>query len=76
MEVRNERAGSGPVRPRAGPPGSAAAAAATIEYGLGHGLGQINWDCQAENLGSLRTAQRLGLEPVDIYRMYCFFCKE
>jgi RimJ/RimL family protein N-acetyltransferase len=49
------------------------ATAATIEYGLSHRLRWINWDCQAENLGSLRAAQRLGLEPVDTYRMHYFF---
>jgi RimJ/RimL family protein N-acetyltransferase len=49
------------------------ASAATIEYGLAHGLERIGWDCQAENLGSLRTAQRLGLALVDTYRMYYFF---
>jgi RimJ/RimL family protein N-acetyltransferase len=49
------------------------ASAATIEYGLTHGLEQINWDCQVENLGSLRCAQRLGLRQVDMYRMHYFF---
>lgn len=49
------------------------ATAATIEYGLAHGLRWINWDCQADNLGSFRAAQRLDLESVETYRMYYFF---
>ena len=52
------------------------ATAATIEYGLTHGLQWINWDCQTDNVGSLRTAQRLGLEQIDTYRMYYFFYSE
>jgi GNAT superfamily N-acetyltransferase len=49
------------------------ATAAAIEYGLSQGLEWINWDCQAANLGSLRAAQRLGLEQVETYPMYYFF---
>lgn len=35
--------------------------AATIVYGLSHGLRQINWDVAASNTGSIRTAEKLGL---------------
>ena len=35
--------------------------AMTINYGLAHGLDQIDWDVAASNIGSIRTAQKLGL---------------
>lgn len=35
--------------------------AMTIQYGLAHGLDQILWDVAASNIGSIRTAQKLGL---------------
>jgi RimJ/RimL family protein N-acetyltransferase len=39
-----------------------ATSAATIRYGLAHGLGVVFWDCAAYNLGSVRAAERLGLK--------------
>ncbi|MCB0020107.1 MAG: GNAT family N-acetyltransferase, partial [Anaerolineales bacterium] len=38
-----------------------ATAAATIRYGLAHGLRLIDWDCTAFNVGSRRLAEKLGL---------------
>lgn len=35
--------------------------AATIRHGLDHGLNQIDWDVAASNIGSIRTAEKLGL---------------
>jgi len=39
-------------------------AAAAIEHGLSNGLSEIHWTCAARNTGSIRTAERLGLEYV------------
>lgn len=50
--------------------------AATIAYGLERGLSSISWDCAAHNLGSLRTAERLGLERLEDYTMFYFLFDE
>jgi RimJ/RimL family protein N-acetyltransferase len=47
------------------------AAAAALEHGFRSGLQQVNWTCDADNLGSSRTAQNLGLERIEDYQM-CF----
>jgi RimJ/RimL family protein N-acetyltransferase len=44
--------------------------AAALEYGFANGLSQVNWTCDADNQGSLRTAQKLGLERIEDYMMY------
>jgi len=44
--------------------------AAAIEHGLSHGMTQICWTCMEDNPGSIRTAERLGLERVEDYSMY------
>ena len=44
--------------------------AAAIEHGLSHGLRQICWTCMEDNPGSIRTAERLGLERVEDYTMF------
>jgi RimJ/RimL family protein N-acetyltransferase len=44
--------------------------AAAIEFGLSHGLTQICWTCMDDNPGSIRTAERLGLEHIEDYTMY------
>jgi GNAT superfamily N-acetyltransferase len=48
------------------------ASAATVEHGLAHGLAWIAWDCAEHNLGSRRTAERLGFELAREYTMYYF----
>jgi GNAT superfamily N-acetyltransferase len=48
------------------------ASAATVEYGLARGLAWIAWDCVEHNLGSLRTAEKLGFELTREYTMYYF----
>lgn len=45
------------------------AVTATLEYGFSHGLRQVNWTCDADNPGSLRTAQKLGLQRIEDYSM-------
>lgn len=37
------------------------ASAMTIQYGLANGLNEIIWDVAASNIGSIRTAEKLGL---------------
>ena len=44
------------------------AASAALEYGLANGLQQVNWTCDAGNPGSIRTAEKLGLERIEDYR--------
>ena len=43
------------------------AASAALEHGFANGLQQINWTCDADNLGSTRTAEKLGLERIEDY---------
>jgi RimJ/RimL family protein N-acetyltransferase len=45
------------------------AAAAALEHGFATGLQQVNWTCDADNPGSIRTAERLGLERLEDYHM-------
>jgi RimJ/RimL family protein N-acetyltransferase len=45
------------------------AVAAALEDGFKRGLRQVNWTCEADNPGSYRTAQKLGLERIADYRM-------
>ncbi|MBN2386502.1 MAG: GNAT family N-acetyltransferase [Anaerolineales bacterium] len=47
-----------------------ATSAAAIEHGLACGLRQVSWTCMDDNPGSIRTAERLGLERVEDYNMY------
>jgi RimJ/RimL family protein N-acetyltransferase len=43
------------------------AASAALEYAFASGLRQVNWTCDADNPGSIRTAEKLGLERVEDY---------
>jgi GNAT superfamily N-acetyltransferase len=53
-----------------------ATSAATIEYGLTHGLSRVVWDCYAYNTGSVRTAEKLGLVRERERTMYNFLFDE
>lgn len=53
-----------------------ATSAASIEYGLAHGLSSVVWDCYEHNVGSVRTAEKLGLERERDHTMYSFFFDE
>lgn len=44
--------------------------AATVEYGLAHGLSRVSWDCHEYNVGSIRTAEKLGFERERDHTMY------
>jgi RimJ/RimL family protein N-acetyltransferase len=45
------------------------AVSAALEDGFQRGLQQVNWTCDADNPGSVRTAEKLGLERIDDYPM-------
>jgi RimJ/RimL family protein N-acetyltransferase len=53
-----------------------ATSSATIEYGLTHGLSRVVWDCYEHNVGSVRTAVKLGLERERDHTMYSFLFDE
>lgn len=44
--------------------------AAALEYGLENGLSTIVWTCADDNIGSIRTAKRLGLQRQKDYALY------
>ncbi len=43
------------------------AASAALEHGFATGLRQVNWTCDANNPGSIHTAQKLSLERIEDY---------
>ncbi len=53
---------------------AAIAAAATVEHCLGHGFSAVGWHCDADNIGSWRTAEKVGFkrnrEYIYYYYMY------
>ncbi len=44
--------------------------AAVIEYALAHEVEVVHWDCEAFNIGSIRTAEKLGLQRGESHTMY------
>ncbi len=55
---------------------AAATAAATMAYGLAHGLSAIHWDSAAYNAGSIHTADKLGLQFVLDHTQYVLVLNE
>ncbi len=55
---------------------AAATSAATIAYGLAHGLTAIHWDSAAYNAGSIHTANKLGLQFVLEHTQYVLVLNE
>jgi RimJ/RimL family protein N-acetyltransferase len=47
-----------------------AVSAAAVEHGLAHGLQAVHWTCEENNLGSIRTAEKLGFQWERDYTMY------
>ena len=48
--------------------------AAAVEYGLAHGLTAVHWTCEENNLGSIRTAEKLGFRwERDYLMVYLMF---
>jgi RimJ/RimL family protein N-acetyltransferase len=53
-----------------------AVAAAAIEYGLANGVNTIHWTCMQTNQGSIRTAEKLGLQRHADYQMHLLIFDE
>jgi RimJ/RimL family protein N-acetyltransferase len=51
-------------------------AAAAIDRALAQGLSLVSWTCAEDNAGSIRIAEKLGLERCSDYRMYCLCFNE
>ena len=49
---------------------AAATSGAAVDYGLSHSLSEISWTCAEDNLGSIRTAEKLGFERQSDYKLY------
>lgn len=54
----------------------AIAASAALEYGFAIGLQRVNWTCDANNPGSVRTAEKLGLQRVEDYQQAVLLMNE
>lgn len=52
------------------------AVSAALEYGFANGLQQVNWTCDADNPGSVRTAEKLGLERIEDYHQAVLIMNE
>jgi RimJ/RimL family protein N-acetyltransferase len=52
------------------------AVSAALEHGFANGLQQINWTCDADNPGSTRTAEKLGLERIEDYHQAVLIMEE
>jgi len=50
------------------------AVAATVEHALKHGFNAVGWHCNADNVGSWRTADRVGFERYREYAYYYYMC--
>jgi GNAT superfamily N-acetyltransferase len=48
------------------------AAAATVETCLNHGFSAVGWHCNAENVGSWKTAEKVGFERHRAYAYYYY----
>lgn len=53
-----------------------ATSAAALNYGLSQGLKQIHWDVAASNIGSIRTAEKLGLQRLHEAKEYLIIFPE
>ena len=51
---------------------AAAAVAATAEYCLGHGFRAVGWHCNADNVASWKTAEKVGFERNREYVYYYY----
>ena len=48
------------------------AVAATVEHCLSHGFSAVGWHCNARNVGSLKTAEKVGFERNREYAYYYY----
>jgi len=51
---------------------AAVAAAATVEYALSHGFSAAEWHCDYDNIGSWKTAEKVGFERQREYTYYYY----
>ena len=51
---------------------AAVAVAATVEHCLNHGFSAIGWHCNADNVGSYKTAEKVGFERKREYVYYYY----
>jgi len=51
---------------------AAAVVAATVEHCLAHGFRQVGWHCNTENVGSWKTAERVGFRRNREYAYYYY----
>lgn len=52
------------------------ATVAAVEHGLSQGLSFVNWTCAEDNIGSIRTAEKLGFERLGDYQTYLLIFNE
>ena len=50
--------------------------AAAVEHALSHGLSPVGWHCNEDNIGSIKTAEKVGFELERCYTMYYMFLDE
>jgi len=53
---------------------AAIAAAATVEYCFRRGYGKVGWHCNAINVASWKTAEKVGFERQQEYTYYYYMC--
>ncbi|MGD8998634.1 MAG: GNAT family N-acetyltransferase, partial [Anaerolineae bacterium] len=53
---------------------AAVAVAASAEHCLSHGFTAVGWHCNADNVGSWRTAEKVGFERNRDYAYYYYMC--
>ena len=51
---------------------AAVAVAATVEHCLSHGFSAVGWHCNAQNIGSWKTAEKVGFERNREYAYYYY----
>ncbi len=51
---------------------AAVVAAATVEHCLSHGFKAVSWQCDYDNVGSCKTAEKVGFEKAHEYLYYCY----
>jgi len=51
---------------------AAVAAAATVEHCLSHGFTSVGWHCEQENVGSWKTAEKVGFQRTREYVYYYY----
>jgi RimJ/RimL family protein N-acetyltransferase len=53
---------------------AAVAVGATVDHCLRHGFGAVGWHCNADNVGSWKTAEVVGFERNREYAYYYYMC--